>query len=343
MSATELHIRKFFDAHIHFREDKMLLNVAPFTADYCSYAVVMPNLQKPVCNARDVDNYRNDIMRAVGANSGFNPLMTFKVYPDTSAQEVRELARVGTKAGKIYPRGLTTNAHDGIEDYFGLHHILATMEQEKMILCLHGEKPGKDIPGLKREHEFLRTLFYLARTYPNLKIVLEHITTAAAVDAVLKLDANVAATITAHHLYLTHDDVAGDKLHPHNFCKPIAKHAEDRAALIEAAISNCPKFFFGSDSAPHPRNSKECSDCCAGVFTAPIIGPLLAQIFDIQHALNRLEKFVYHHGAHFYEIPDDSKPVMGTLQKVPMCVPGEYAGGVVPFKANETLDWTLKF
>ncbi|HSX24508.1 MAG TPA: dihydroorotase [Candidatus Andersenbacteria bacterium] len=333
-----------FDAHVHLRDGEMLQVVAPLTAKYFSGAIVMPNLIPAVRTLDHAREYRKRIMSTIEQKTLFDPLMTFKIYPDTTLTTIGNFIdgktlRPIVVAGKVYPKGLTTNAQDGVEDYSALFPLFATMEELKLVLCLHGEKPGNGIEGMDREERFLRTLFFIARTFPRLKIVMEHITTEAAVDAILQLPENVAATITAHHLVITHDDVGGDRMRPHNFCKPVAKRASDRAALIEAAISGCPKFFFGSDSAPHPRDKKECSECCAGVFTAPIALPLLAQIFDKHNALDRLASFVGNFAETFYGAHRIEKPV--NLVQESMIVPQEYCG-IVPFLAGEELSWRIR-
>ncbi|OGY36555.1 MAG: hypothetical protein A3E36_03110 [Candidatus Andersenbacteria bacterium RIFCSPHIGHO2_12_FULL_45_11b] len=333
-----------FDAHVHLRR---LRSVARLTAQHFSAAIVMPNLTPAIRSAEDVTEYSKWIMSATGKDYlPFTPLMTFKIYPDTAPETLKTLneffelsGRQIAVAGKVYPKGLTTNAEDGIEDYFALFPLFKKMEKLGLVLCLHGEKPGNAIEGLDRESAFLRTLFYIARSFPDLRIVMEHITTEAAVEAILQLPENVAATITAHHLILTHDDVGGDRMRPHNFCKPVAKRKSDRTALIEAAISGCPKFFFGSDSAPHPKDKKECSECCAGVFTAPIALPLLAEVFTKHNAINRLANFAGGFGQMFYDVAFAEKPV--TLIQEPMTIPQEY-DGVVPFLAGQQLSWKVQ-
>lgn len=333
-----------FDAHLHLRDGDQLANVAPLSAQHFSAAIIMPNLTPAVRTVLDVSQYRERIMTTIGDNTPFEPLMTVKIYPDTDPDSLRTLIGPRNKrlaiAGKVYPKGLTTNAEDGVEDYFALFPVFKQMEDMGLVLCLHGEKPGSNIEGMDRESKFLRTLYYIANTFPDLQIVMEHITTEASVDAILNLPDNISATITAHHLMLTYDDVGGDRMRPHNWCKPVAKRASDRDALIESAISGCPKFFFGSDSAPHPKEKKESAECCAGVFTAPIALPLLAQIFDQHHALDRLAGFIGKFARKFYNVSHmPERPIM--LVNTPMKVPSEY-GGVVPFMANQQLQWSVQ-
>lgn len=327
------------DMHVHLRQGDMLQAVAPWTARYFSRALVMPNLTPPVCSAEQVEAYRRDIVGVVGSTVDFEPLMTFKILPGTDPLMLGSLKEAGAIAGKVYPKGLTTNAEDGVDDFLALYHVFAAMQQLGLVLCLHGEKPGAHIAGLDRERAFLRTLYLLARTFPALRIVMEHITTTAAVEAVLQLPDTVAATITVHHLLLTHDDVGGDRMRPHHYCKPVAKFAADREALVEAATSGCPKFFFGSDSAPHMVGRKECSECCAGVFTAPVALPLLAEIFERHNALDRLPIFVHDAAIRFYGL-EESRTTVRLVQQ-PWTVP-EVIGDIVPFMAGCEIAWSVR-
>ncbi len=336
-----------YDMHVHFRQGDTLYRVVPETARHFAGALIMPNPKPPICTAADVVAYKDEIMHAAGPYSGFEPMMTFKIKEDTTPEMVREFRPSLTHipiaiAGKVYPKGLTTNAEDGVEDFFALFPVFEALQEISLTVCLHGEKPGNTIEGFEREREFLRTLFFIARTFPNLKIVLEHISTADAVDAILHLPDNVRATITVHHLMLTYDDVGCDRMRPHNYCKPVAKTSKDRAALIEAATSGCPKFMFGSDSAPHEKDAKETDECCAGVYTAPIALPLLAQIFESRGALDRLPNFAGGFARPFYEIyePMGGAKVV-TLIKEPMIVP-DTVGGFVPFWAGQELAWSIK-
>jgi len=337
-------IQRFYDMHLHLRDGEMLKVVAPITARHFHQAVVMPNLTPPICSVDDVEQYRQRIMDAVGT-SDFKPLMTFKILPDTNPQSIHELAKLKyLVAGKVYPKGLTTNAQDGVDDFFGLRPILLEMQAHDLVSCWHGEMPGKHLMGRDREQAFLPTLRLLAHTYPKLRIVLEHITTAAAVETVLSLPANVAATITVHHLMLTHDDVGGDRMCPNNYCKPIAKDPADREALLQAATSGCPKFFFGSDSAPHPKDGKQkLYDCCAGIFSTPVAPGLLAQIFEQRNASDRLEQFVSLSGKQFYRLPKPHTIAHSHLKliKKSWAVPDEISG-IVPFCAGQTIDWQVE-
>ncbi len=341
------------DAHLHLRQEKTLAITVPLAASQFAQAIIMPNTKPPIRTPEEVYGYKRAIMELLPQNSYFEPLMTFKILPDTSPDDVDRLVpRVFTTgneraqslvvAGKVYPKGLTTNAEDGVDDYFALWPVFEKMQELDIPLCLHGEMPGDDIEGLDREKEFLRTLKLIVRSFPNLRVVMEHITTNDAVAAVLSLPANVAATITAHHLVLTCDDVGVDRMRPHHYCKPVAKRRKDRDALIYAATSGCPKFFFGSDSAPHTKEAKECDCPCAGVFSAPILLPLLAQIFAEHNALDRLEKFTCRNAGLFYKTIRHAAQtdLIITLWNCPMVVP-EMIDGFVPFLAGKTIPWSI--
>lgn len=349
----EISFAKPYDFHVHLRDGQMLQLVAPITAAQFYRALVMPNLRdNPVLTLSDAQAYRARILDAVGPSANFEPLMTIKIRPDTTKAIIRECKHgqltTCVVAGKVYPKGLTTHSDDGVENFLGLYSIFQAMEESGLVLCLHGEMPGDDITSRDREREFLRTLKFIAKTFPGLRIVMEHITTAAAVDTILDLPGNVAATITLHHLMLTCDDVGGDHMHPDHYCKPIPKDRADLLALRMAATSGCPKFFFGSDSAPHPRTGKERGkDCCAGIFTAPVALPLLAEVFEWDNALDRLEGFVRHHGWQFYGTgePAADRPRQITLTKEPWEVPpvfGSEPHSVVPFAAGRKITWRLK-
>ncbi len=332
----KLTIRKIDDMHVHLRQGEMLQSVLPFTMSQCARALVMPNTMPPIVNVEDVVNYRKAILEAQRGRHEFEPLMTFKVVPSTSPEEVRALKQAGAIAGKLYPEGVTTNSDDGVGDFDALYPVYEEMEKEGLVLCLHGEMPG--VFSLDREHAFLDVLIKIAKDFPSLKIVLEHATTASAISTVKDLPENVACTLTVHHMYITLDDLIGDKLNPHVFCKPIAKRPEDRDAVLDAALSGNPKFFFGSDSAPHTIASKECACGAAGVYSAPILLPALCQLFERNDALERLQPFTSEFGANFYGLPLNTRMI--ELSKKRWTVPDQY-DGVRPFLAGSQLDWQL--
>lgn len=335
------------DAHLHLRDGDMLENVIRFSAEDVNAAIIMPNLHpNPVLSAEDAIAYYDRICEAARAEGihDFNPLMTFKVTPQTTPAMVRQLAELPyVYAGKLYPDGVTTNSEGGVTNFFALHDVYREMEKCGLKLCIHGEMPGKKIEGLKRETAFIPIIELLAATFPKLAIVMEHITTAKSVRAVLRMPPNVAATITIHHLLLTHDDVGGDTCSPLHFCKPVLKHRPDRKALVRAAISGCPKFMSGSDSAPHRPDGKERQeDCCAGVFNSPVQRTLLIDLFERKGALEQLPLFTFENMRRFYNLPDEiTRPdrVVRAVRKgwkVP-----ELMGGVAPLKRNQVIPWSV--
>jgi len=332
----DLRIRKADDMHVHLRQSDMLHNVLGFTAMQCGRALVMPNTTPAILTVQDLVIYRETIEGALGKNSDFIPLMTFKVVPTTTAALVQDMKKNGATAGKLYPEGVTTNSEGGVTDFEALYPAYEAMEKEGIVLCLHGEMPG--VFCLDRESSFLDTLRTIASDFPKLKIVLEHATTADAINCVLSLPNNVAATLTVHHLYITLDDVIGDKLNPHVFCKPIAKRPEDRDALVKAALSGNPKFFLGSDSAPHLISNKENACGAAGVYTAPVLLPALCELFAKHDKLNLLELFTSVFGAKFYGLPLNESSI--TLVEEAWTVPEEYQG-VKPFLAGSKLSWQV--
>ncbi|NJC85222.1 dihydroorotase [Planosporangium mesophilum] len=339
-SSTSLRIRRPDDFHLHLRQHDMLRAVLPATGRHFARALVMPNTDPPVADADALARYRSEI---VSANEWpFEPLMTIKLTAGTGDKTVRLAGEAGAVAAKLYPRGVTTNSADGVDEVDDLYPAFAAMVDVGMVLCVHGESP--DAFCLDREEAFLSAVLpRITSEFPTLRVVVEHASTAAAVRWVRDHrdrtgTSTVAATITVHHLLLTLDDVIGDLLSPHHFCKPVAKRPEDRAALVEAATSGDPAFFLGTDSAPHAREAKECASGCAGVFTAPVALPVLAQVFESAGALDRLERFTSVAGAHFYGLPLNEGVV--TLRRERWRVPAEYHG-VVPFLADRYLDWRV--
>jgi dihydroorotase len=319
------------DMHLHLREGPMLALVAPLSARDFAGAVVMPNLVPPVDSLERLQAYEAAV-RAAAAPHTFAPLMTLFLRPyDEAALAAARPHIVGVK---LYPEGVTTNSAGGVSDLAAVEPTLAAMERLGIPLLVHGESHGF---VLDREAEFLPTYARWARQFPRLTIVMEHITTAAAV-ALLDEFENLAATVTLHHLLITLDDVAGGLLSPHLFCKPIAKRPEDREALLAAALAARPRLMFGSDSAPHPVHRKEAAGCAAGVFTAPVILPLLVELFARHDALGRLQAFVSDNARAVYGLAPPAKAV--TLAAEPWQVPERY-GDVVPFAAGRTLPWQV--
>ncbi len=336
---NELHIRKPDDFHCHLRDGEMLDVVLPITASQFARALVMPNLSPKILNLDDVRQYRERIVSRLN-NSSFQPLMSLYVNDHTTPEMIREAydGGKGAIAGKVYPKNMTTGSDEGVSDFKLLYPVFETMQEVGMLLLLHGEDPTQGIFCLNREESFLKTLLILVADFPKLNIVFEHVSSAAAVCTIQELPQNVAATITVHHLLLTLDDVVGGGLEPHHFCKPIAKTPQDRDALVSVALSGNPKFFFGSDSAPHPVQKKESVGGAAGVFTAPVALPLLAELFEKHEKLSMLENFISRFGAEFYRLPLATETV--SLQKKEWAVPLLY-GNVRPFKAGAILPWSV--
>lgn len=324
------------DMHLHLRDGDMLENIASLSAKTFSGAIVMPNLVPPLSSKAEVIAYKERIVLAIG-HEKFTPYMTlfFKPsYNKTFLEEIRE----EITAIKLYPAGITTNSEGGVNgfDVEELRPALTAMSELNIPLCVHGETNGF---VMDREAEFASIYESLAMAFPDLKIIMEHITTKASVDLLDKFP-NLYATITVHHLLITLDDVAGGMLQPHLFCKPIAKRPEDRDALLSVALSAHPKVMFGSDSAPHPREAKEACGCAAGVFTAPIALQLLAEIFDDNNASEaNLQAFVSGNAREIYNIDVINKTI--TLEKKAFKVPSEY-NGVVPMYANEEIAYSIK-
>ena len=326
------HLESPLDMHLHLREGDMLRLVAPLSARSFAGAVIMPNLVPPVDNAARLDDYRSAVLEAVGGEV-FEPYMTLFFRPYTLNE--LEAMRSRIIGIKLYPAGATTNSEAGVRELRDAESTLGVMQDLDIPLMVHGETGGF---VLDREAEFIDVFDRLARRFPRLRIVMEHITTRQAA-AFLDRYANVFATVTLHHLVLTLDDVAGGLLAPHLYCKPIPKRAEDRDALLAAALSAHPKLMFGSDSAPHPRHDKECSGCAAGVFTAPMALAMLVELFEQQDALENLQAFVSGNARRVYGL--DPLPKTVSFAREPSVVPLQY-GEVVPFGAGRTVAWRLR-
>lgn len=335
---NELTIRRPDDMHVHLRHDKMLETVLPFTAGVFARALAMPNLTDIglVVTDEHVRLYRDYLVssaRHLGFE-GFSPLMTIRLTPNTTPEIIAKAFASGAIVAKLYPEGVTTGAQEGIQDIRNLAEVFATMQEIGMVLSVHAEKPGS--PLLAAETDYLPALAKIIDIFPRLKMVVEHISSRLTYLWVKEMPANVAATVTPHHMVLTCDDVFNQ---PHHFCKPVAKSKGDRKTLLAAAISGNPKFFLGTDSAPHPRENKECPKAAAGIFNAPVALPLLAAIFEKLGALDRLEDFVSRFGAEFYGLPLNSGTLV--LEKEPWTVPA-VCGNVVPFLAGRKLAWRIK-
>lgn len=329
---TEIFLQSPLDMHIHFREGAMLDLVAPLSAETFAGGVIMPNLVPPVADLERLEWYTGEVRRAVGEHI-FTPYMAlfFRNYSEADLAAVRE-SIIGIK---LYPEGVTTNSEGGVKSVSDAEQTMAMMQDMDIPLLVHGEVPESFV--MDRESDFLPTYDELAQKFPRLKIIMEHITTAAAVKLLDRYE-NVHATVTLQHLLITLDDVAGGLLNPHLFCKPIAKRPEDRDALLHAALTAHPKLMFGSDSAPHPLEKKECCGCAAGVFTAPVALAMLAELFDAHDALDKLQAFVSGNAQSIYGLTPPAKTVH--LVKEPCTVPAKY-GDVVPIRSGGAIGWRV--
>lgn len=343
------------DFHVHLRDGEILHSVVGYTSSVFRRALVMPNLTPPVRSGHDVASYRQRILDAHGnQNVPFTPLMTFKVMPGMSPSEVATCLAAGAVGGKLYPQGVTTNSSDGVSDIEASYPVFEELESRGAVLCLHGETPG--VFCMDQEKAFLKDLKGIVQAFPRLRVVLEHVTTADAVRAVLEGPETLSATVTVHHLMTTLDDVVGGFLKPHNFCKPIPKRPEDRSAIQDAVFGGSPKFFLGTDSAPHFVGTKECSSGCAGVFSAPCAMEILLELFE-EKGVNEsiLESFTSFNGAAFYGLPRNEDKVR--FVRLPCNVPNDVpvwdmsqdmgifprkrrSGTIIPFRAGCGLRWS---
>jgi len=337
-----LTIRRPDDWHVHLRDGEMLRVVAPFTARQFARAIVMPNLDPPVTTPEQALAYRDRIGEAAGP--GLTPLMTCyltdQADADTIARGFEEQAWV---AAKLYPANATTNSAFGVTDVRNIYPALERMEKIGMVLCVHGEVTDPEVDVFDREAVYIeRVLSRVVRDFPELRIVFEHITTADAVDFVLGAGLNVAATVTPQHMIINRNAIFERGLRPHAYCLPVAKREEHRLAVRKAATSGSPKFFLGTDSAPHTRGAKEAGCGCAGIFNAPFALESYASVFDQEGALDRLEAFASVNGAAFYRLPLNTSEV--TLERGDVAVPERIeAEGIelVPFHAGERLGWRM--
>lgn len=338
MASQTLTIRRPDDWHVHLRDGEMLRKVAPYTARQFARAIVMPNLVPPVTTPEAAAEYRERIVAAAGP--GFTPLMTCYLTDQTSPEELkRGFEESIWIAAKLYPAGATTNSASGVTDIRNIYPALAWMQNIGMVLCVHGEVTNPEVDVFDREAVFIeRILWRLVDDFPKLKIVLEHITTADAVDFVAANGPNVGATVTPQHLIMNRNAIFAGGLRPHAYCLPVAKREKHRLAVRKAATSGASNIFLGTDSAPHARHAKESACGCAGIFNAPFALESYATVFDEENALGRLEAFASLNGPRFYGLAANDDTV--TLERAEVQVPQEI-GGLVPFHAGETLRWRL--
>jgi len=329
------------DWHLHLRDGDMLAAVLPDTAQRFARAIVMPNLKPPVRTVQEAAAYRDRIMAALPAGMEFEPLMTLYLTDNTTPEEIFRARESGfVHAVKYYPAGATTNSDSGVTDIRRVDAALEAMQEAGLPLLLHGEVTDPDIDLFDREAVFIeRILEPLLQRLPGLRVVLEHITTRQAAAFVSDAPDNVGATITVHHLLYNRNAMFQGGIRPHYYCLPVLKRETHREALIAAAISGNPKFFLGTDSAPHATAAKESACGCAGIYTAHAAIELYAEAFESAGALERLEAFASHFGPDFYGLPRNTGTI--TLLKERHTLPAGHAGGITPLRANEELVWRL--
>jgi dihydroorotase len=337
-----LTIRRPDDWHVHLRDGDMLKLVAPFTARQFARAIVMPNLVPPITTPAAAADYGQRIRDA--ADGDFQPLMTCYLTDETNADLVERGFTDGIwVAAKLYPANATTNSAFGVTDVGNIRRVLERMQRIGMVLCVHGEVTDPQVDVFDREAVFIdRILGPLVRDFPELKVVLEHITTVQAADFVGTAGPNLAATITPQHLMLNRNAMFERGFRPHAYCLPVAKREKHRQAVRRAATSGSPKFFLGTDSAPHARRAKESSCGCAGIFNAPYAIETYATVFDEDHALDRFEAFASENGPRFYGLPLNEGTI--TLKRKPCLVPDSLGVGnieLLPFRAGLELPWSL--
>lgn len=339
----ELTLTRPDDWHLHLRDGEALKAVLPYTARQFARAIVMPNLKPPVRTVTDAKAYRDRILAAIPTGQQFEPLMTLYLTDNTRPEDIVQAKDSGfVKAVKYYPAGATTNSEFGVTDIRKCDAVLEAMQQANMPLLLHGEVTDKAVDIFDREKVFIeQQLIPLRQRFPTLRIVMEHITTSNAVEFVLAGE-NIAATITPQHLLFNRNSLFQEGIRPHYYCLPILKRETHRQALLKAATSGNSKFFLGTDSAPHTRNSKETSCGCAGCFSALHAIALYAEVFESAGALDKLEAFASFHGPDFYQLPRNTKQI--TLTKTSWRVPDEVPfteSGLVPLWAGSEMTWQM--
>jgi len=341
---TQITIIRPDDFHLHLRDGAGMADVLRSTAGIFSRAMIMPNLRPPVCTIEDAQVYRERILSALPEDLDFLPLMSLYLRNQTTEEEIRRAAESGiVAAAKLYPAGATTNSESGVTDLGKMHGVFMEMSAIGMPLMVHGEVTDPAVDIFDRERVFLERVFGpFVEKYPDLKIVLEHASTRDAVDFVRTARPGLGATLTAHHLSLSRNDIFSEGLNPHHYCLPVLKSETDRLALIKAAVSGNPRFFAGTDSAPHDRREKEKKGGAAGIYSAPVALAMYAEIFDHEDALDRLEAFMSQNGAAFYGLQPNKG--MLRLEKVLTAVPEDLPfgeGRVVPLRAGRDLQWKV--
>ncbi len=341
----QLTITRPDDWHLHLRDGEALASVLPHTARQFGRAIVMPNLKPPVTTVAQAAAYRERILAALPAGACFEPLMTLYLTDNTPPAEIARAVDSGfVKAVKLYPAGATTNSDAGLTDIAKAEATLAEMERLGLPLLVHGEVTDPAVDLFDREKAFIDSVLEpLTRRLPKLKVVMEHITTRDAAQFVQNSPSTVAATITAHHLLYNRNAIFQGGIRPHWYCLPVLKRETHRQALVEAAISGSPKFFLGTDSAPHAKGAKEAACGCAGCYTAYAAIELYAEAFEQAGALHKLEAFASFHGPDWYGLPRNTDTV--TLAREAWTVPADYpylpGERIVPLRAGETLSWKM--
>ena len=339
----QLTITRPDDWHLHLRDGEALAAVLPHTARQFARAIVMPNLKPPVTTVEQAAAYRDRILAALPAGLAFEPLMTLYLTDNLPPDEIRRAKDAGVVAVKLYPAGATTNSDAGVTDIRKTYATLEAMQREGILLLVHGEVTSPDVDLFDREAVFIeQQLIPLRRDFPGLKIVMEHITTREAAQYVAAEDELLGATITAHHLLYNRNAIFTGGIRPHYYCLPVLKRETHRVALVQAATSGNPKFFLGTDSAPHPAHLKEHATGCAGCYTAHAAIEMYAEAFEAAGALDRLEGFASFFGADFYGLPRNTGTI--TLRKESWTPPESFAFGdaaLKPLRAGEALPWRL--
>jgi len=344
MSATTLTLTRPDDWHLHVRDGDVLRNVVPHTARCFARAIIMPNLKPPVTTVQQALAYRDRILASLPKSSSFNPLMTLYLTDNTRPAEIRTAVESPhVHAVKYYPAGATTNADFGVTDISHTYAVLEVMEELGLPLLIHGEVTDPAVDVFDREAVFIETvLIPLLQRYPKLRVVLEHITTQQAVAFIHATQDNIAATITAHHLLMNRNAMFQGGIRPHHYCLPVLKRELHRQALVKAATSGNPKFFLGTDSAPHAQSAKESACGCAGMYTAYAAMELYAEAFEHAGALDKLEGFSSFFGADFYGLPRNKDTI--TLSKQEWTIPQTLAFAdetLIPLRAGESVSWKL--
>ena len=344
MTTDSITITRPDDWHLHLRDGDILNSVAPFTAKQFQRAIVMPNLKPAVTTVKQAVDYLDRILAAV-EGSDFEPLMTLYLTDNTSAEEIIAARKsCFIKGVKLYPAGATTNSDEGVTDIHLCNAALEEMQRAGLPLLVHGEVTDSSVDVFDRERAFIdRVLIPVMKRFPELKIVFEHITTEDAVEFVLDAGPRIGATITVHHLLYNRNAMFEGGIRPHNYCLPVLKRERHRQALLRAIGSGNPKFFLGTDSAPHARHLKESSCGCAGIFSANAAIELYATVFDSIDALDKLEAFASFHGPDFYGLPRNTGTL--TLVRSEQTIPESYPmadHSVVPLMAGQTIPWTIR-